>query len=345
MTKIKLSLPSGSEVEKPVISYFSNGSNYLILDGEGVGSMGLPIILVSKVNGDKVEKIVDQNEWQQVKGFLKGIISGGPSTYLATPDSLVADETYYTQLTLPVASYDALKNAYVVPNAGVEAANVPETSPALEQGSAVPEAPAIENPTPAIDPVNPVANEPEVTDNAAMPNGEAVDVPASVVPEQPISEAVPTADVPVDTPSVPEVVPETPGDGMQPVNMSTEVAPEAPAIETPVPIVEDQAITNPIIGEEPQVNEGLNATDGSPIPDAVDAPTPDVSSPEIPPVEPTNNEPVVPDVAPIEAPVEEVQTPIIDENPVDKSGNNIEVIKQNFMKACEELFDSIASLK
>ena len=320
MTKIKLSLPSGSEVEKPVISYFSNGSNYLILDGEGVGSMGLPIILVSKVNGDKVEKIVDQNEWQQVKGFLKGIISGGPSTYLATPDSLVADETYYTQLTLPVASYDALKNAYVVPNAGVEAANVPETSPALEQGSAVPEAPAIENPTPAIDPVNPVANEPEVTDNAAMPNGEAVDVPA-------------------------EVVPETPGDGMQPVNMSTEVAPEAPAIETPVPIVEDQAITNPIIGEEPQVNEGLNATDGSPIPDAVDAPTPDVSSPEIPPVEPTNNEPVVPDVAPIEAPVEEVQTPIIDENPVDKSGNNIEVIKQNFMKACEELFDSIASLK
>ena len=178
-----------------------------------------------------------------------------------------------------------------------------------------------------------------------MPNGEAVDVPASVVPEQPISEAVPTADVPVDTPSVPEVVPETPGDGMQPVNMSTEVAPEAPAIETPVPIVEDQAITNPIIGEEPQVNEGLNATDGSPIPDAVDAPTPDVSSPEIPPVEPSNNEPVVPDVAPIEAPVEEVQTPIIDENPVNQSGNNIEVIKQNFMKACEELFDSIASLK
>ncbi|MBQ4583886.1 MAG: hypothetical protein IJA94_03255 [Bacilli bacterium] len=115
MAKLKLSLPSGSEVEKTVISYFkSNEANYLILDAESVGSMGLPIILVSKVIGDKVVKIVDQNEWQQVKSYLKTIISGGKMEYSSVPTNLPADEVYYTQLTLPVASFDILKNSYVV---------------------------------------------------------------------------------------------------------------------------------------------------------------------------------------------------------------------------------------
>ena len=50
MEKIKLSLVSGSSLEKPLVTAF-NGANasYVVLDNEMNGTMGLPIILVSKV--------------------------------------------------------------------------------------------------------------------------------------------------------------------------------------------------------------------------------------------------------------------------------------------------------
>ena len=77
MGKVKLNLVSGSSVEKPLVNAFiENNNTYVVLDNEINGSMGLPIILVSKLENDKLVKIVDQNEWQLVKEYLKNIIAG-----------------------------------------------------------------------------------------------------------------------------------------------------------------------------------------------------------------------------------------------------------------------------
>mgnify|MGYP000310923762 CR=1 FL=1 len=101
MTKIKLSLPTGNSVEKSLLSAFSVGEKkYVVMDAESVGSMGLPIILVSAFSGEKLSKILDQNEWTSVKEALKSIISGGNVQYINIPQSLTADEIFYNQLTL-----------------------------------------------------------------------------------------------------------------------------------------------------------------------------------------------------------------------------------------------------
>jgi len=115
MARLKLNLPSGLNVEKPVITCFNVESNtYLILDAENIGSMGLPIILVCKVENGTVKKITDATEWQKAKDYLKGIIAGNSMSYISVGSEMSADEVYYTQLTLPVASFDIIKNAYTV---------------------------------------------------------------------------------------------------------------------------------------------------------------------------------------------------------------------------------------
>lgn len=114
MAKIKLSLPTGVVEEKILLNAFKADNNsYIIFDAENVGSMGLPIILVCKYDNDRVTKITDSDEWTKVKGYLKEIISGVSKEYINLPESLNVDEVYYTQLTLPVASFDVLKASYV----------------------------------------------------------------------------------------------------------------------------------------------------------------------------------------------------------------------------------------
>ena len=329
MTKIKLSLPSGSEVEKTVISYFNNGGNYLVLDAESVGSMGLPIILVSKVS-DKAEKIVDQNEWQQVKGYLKNIISGGQTTYLAAPETIPADETYYTQLTLPVASFDALKNNYAAPAAApAEAAPAPEApvadvvAPVAEPAAPVADAPVAA--APVAEPAAPVVEEAPAVDTPAVP--EITDIPAPE--ETPVAEPAPEAST-----------------DLPPVNMTTDIVEESPAIDTPaVPAVEEAVPTVDPIATEPIANEGLNASDDAPA--IADAPAVD-------PLPVVDAAPAVEAPVP-EAPVIDTPAPVVEENPapapaeepiapVAAGSADINEIKQKFMSACEELFESLASL-
>lgn len=121
MAKIKLDLPTGVVDEKSLLNAFSvNDNSYVILDAESVGSMGLPIILVSKYVEKRLIKITDVQEWTNVKGYLKEIISGINKEYITLPETLNADEIYYTQLTLPVASFDILKSSYVPKKDGVE---------------------------------------------------------------------------------------------------------------------------------------------------------------------------------------------------------------------------------
>ena len=152
MGKIKLNLVSGSVQEKPLITAFK-GSNasYVVLDNEMNGSMGLPIILVCKLDNNKLIKINDQTEWGMVKENLKSIIAGGDINYIKVPDTLNADDVYYTQLTLPLPSYDTLKNTYKV-----EDDNSNDTNPINTLG--IEQNPLNEGVNPTLENGTPIAN-------------------------------------------------------------------------------------------------------------------------------------------------------------------------------------------
>lgn len=114
MAKINITKPTGITDTLNLINAFKAENNiYVILDGEKMGSIGLPIIYVSKYT-TKLEKINDENEWQSVKNYLKGIISGANFEYIKISDNITADEVYYTPLTLPQNSFETIKSRYVV---------------------------------------------------------------------------------------------------------------------------------------------------------------------------------------------------------------------------------------
>lgn len=112
MEKLKINTVSGNVLEKPIVTAFkSNGGEYVVLDNEMNGTMGLPIILVSKLeNGSLV--IVPDSEWNAVKEALRLIISGNQMEYVNVVNVLSSEDTFFKQLTLPVASFEALKNSY-----------------------------------------------------------------------------------------------------------------------------------------------------------------------------------------------------------------------------------------
>lgn len=125
MAKVNISKPTGTIESLNLVSAFNvEGNTYVVLDSEKSGSMGLPIIYVSKFINGKLEKINDTNEWQSVKNYLKGIINGTSFQYVKVDESLNADEAYYMPLTLPQASFDIIKSRYVIKddnNSGAEA--------------------------------------------------------------------------------------------------------------------------------------------------------------------------------------------------------------------------------
>lgn len=203
VSKVKISLASGNFVEKPVVTCFKgNNATYLILDNEANGQMGYPIICISRLNNNVLEKITDQGEWTSVKESLKTIISGTSPAYVSVPEGLTAQDDFFTQLTLPVASFDLLKNAYVVPEPVQEMAPMPEVAPA------VPTEPApIEAPQDVIAPAPmPSINEPTVL--SASPVLGTIEPPAATV-EQPIESPViaPLPVTPEMTPPMPEPLP------------------------------------------------------------------------------------------------------------------------------------------
>ena len=92
VSKIKISLVSGSSLEKPLVSAFKgNNGVYVVLDNEMNGTMGLPIILVSKLENNRLVKIADQNEWNAVKENLRMIIAGNLVDYVSVDENLAAE--------------------------------------------------------------------------------------------------------------------------------------------------------------------------------------------------------------------------------------------------------------
>lgn len=215
MGKIKLNLVSGAVVEKPLISAFkANNNNYVVLDNEMNGSMGLPIILVCKFEGNKLIKIVDANEWSMVKEYLKNIIAGNQVEFIKINNELAADDIYYTQLTLPVPSFDALKNAYKVEevtvsnDANTDIMNmfnvdtpIQNPEPSVIQTPIMPEptnnqveTPVINVESPSLDiPVNPVFNEPVINSTPVIENPTVVE--PSVSPIDIVPPVMPNIDV------------------------------------------------------------------------------------------------------------------------------------------------------
>ena len=218
MTRVKLNLTSGSVQEREVVTAFTNnGVKYVIFDGESTGSMGLPIILVSKDALGKVVGITDAEEWKNTKECLKKIISGEKVDYAAVDSELKADDVYYRQLTLPIASFDILKSSYSVPEGGEV------------------QTPVV-NETPIFEPITP-----EEVAGGAMPNVEPVapsvfntPIPdAPVVPSEVVPDINPMPTIPGVEPVVPTVEPVIPD---APVAPSEPVVPEVAPIAAPTPV-------------------------------------------------------------------------------------------------------------
>ncbi len=264
MGKIKLKYTNGSEEEKSVISAFKVGSDsFVVFDSEKSGSMGLPIILVSKLIGDKVSKVLDQNEWQKTKEYLKLIISSAQMEYIVVPSMLNADEIFSTQLTLPQASFDAIKNNYKpVPSVEAEKPFVPniEVTPIVEEKP---------KDTPVIAPTPQIIGEPTIT---------PVPITEPVTPAVPLVNNEPVKPVVVSEPIAPVPAPmETPAIVQTPVAPIIE-----PALEPSIPAPEDIApVIDPVMSTvEPQI---------SPIPTTAPVITPEPSIQNIE-VAPTVNE-------------------------------------------------------
>lgn len=204
MGKIKLNLISGAVVEKPLISAFSaNNSSYVVLDNEMNGSMGLPIILVCKLENNKLTKIVDANEWGIVKEYLKNIIAGNKIEFIKINEEIVADDIYYTQLTLPVPSFDALRNAY----------KVEEVEPAKEEVTTIMDmfnTNTLEEPvqnvvSPVIEPTAAPLGNFEVNPSVNL-ESPVIDIPVAPIFNEPVIEPMPVVDIAVSNSVEPTVI-------------------------------------------------------------------------------------------------------------------------------------------
>ncbi len=226
--RIKVSLNNGTVVEKELITAFKTSiGEYVVLDNEAVGSMGLPIILVSKLNNNNLDKIVDQQEWEQVKEFLKTIISNGNMNYIPVVKELVGAEVFYTQLTLPEASFGALKNNYtiILEEEKTNNANVLPEIPSVEE---------IPEPTNILE----KALEEPVTEQ-----------PVLAPVEEPVVESVKVSEVEPVLPVEPQPVVE-PTQVVEPAPVLEPITtPEIPTAE-PTPIVEQPVDQNKILKEE-----------------------------------------------------------------------------------------------
>lgn len=193
MEKLKINTVSGNVLEKPIVTAFkSNGGEYVVLDNEMNGTMGLPIILVSKLeNGSLV--IVPDSEWNAVKEALRLIISGNQMEYVNVGNVLSSEDTFFKQLTLPVASFEALKNSYkpVVQATPVQTPEVVESPIVMNDAPVAPQMPEA-----SVAPVAPIMPE------APVEAQSVAEVPAYTekVAPMPSVEEIPEEhdDVPVD---------------------------------------------------------------------------------------------------------------------------------------------------
>ena len=208
MEKIKINTMSGMNLEKPLVTAFkSNTGEYVVFDNEMNGTMGLPIILVTKLVNNSLSLIPD-TEWNSVKEVLRLIISGNQVDYISVTESINAEDNFFKQLTLPVASFEALKNNYKPISVDSLESKVENAAPVLDnvvQKSEVVEpvnvAPQVQQPVEntVVMPDAPVQSQTIASVNPVMPEVAPVtpEVNQTVV-EAPVEQPVNNAEVPVD---------------------------------------------------------------------------------------------------------------------------------------------------
>ena len=305
MSKIKLNLSSGVSVEKILLNAFVSDQNkYLVFDNEMTGSMGYPIILVSKIVDNKVVKITDQSEWESVKNCLKQIISGNNLEYFAVDPIMNADDVYYTQLTLPVTSFDALKNSYKVEVTNEVSSNVTANVPLMD--NMVPNEPVVPN-------VNPMEQNIDVVPTFNYPNPETNN--QNIGNEQ------------INNTSI------APSEKM-PISNTFEM----PTINNPITMEQNNSEINQFTNEydNPQI-PSINPVQANVIPEA------SIIEPKIETetISPVIND--IQNVNPIVEPVEQA-IPTTIEKPSDETQSNQDVFasqKEAFMEACSNMFDAL----
>ena len=305
MSKIKLNLSSGVSVEKILLNAFVSDQNkYLVFDNEMTGSMGYPIILVSKIVDNKVVKITDQSEWESVKNCLKQIISGNNLEYFAVDPIMNADDVYYTQLTLPVTSFDALKNSYKVEVTNEVSSNVTANVPLMD--NMVPNEPIVPN-------VNPMEQNIDVVPTFNYPNPEINN--QNIGNEQ------------INNTSI------APSEKM-PISNTFEM----PTINNPITMEQNNSEINQFTNEydNPQI-PSINPVQANVIPEA------SIIEPKIETetISPVIND--IQNVNPIVEPVEQA-IPTTTEKTSDETQSNQDVFasqKEAFMEACSNMFDAL----
>lgn len=231
MAKINVMKPTGSEMLSLLSAFKAENLTYVVFDSEKVGSMGLPIIYISKLT-DKLEKVTDNNEWQSVKNSLKGIINGTNYEYVKVNDTMNADEAFYTPLTLPQSSFDLIKSRYIVtgndegesrvleqstsesplPNISVEQTKVEDslaTSVMSVEPVSVTPMPTENSPVVANEPVMQVSEAPSITPVMPNVNAESNESYSATPIAEPVGmpEPIVTNSTPITQPSIVESTP------------------------------------------------------------------------------------------------------------------------------------------
>lgn len=364
MTKIKVKKALGGIEEYNLISAFKIENNiYTIFDGEKLGSMGLPIIYVSKIINNKLEKISDANEWQSAKNYLKGIINGTNFEYIKVDNEIDGDEAFFTPLTLPSgASLELIKSHYVVTESSSDASTASEIPPTTTSNEVVPQ-------------TNLEANTPEIPTILETPTESSITEQSNIT----------TPEVPSEIPSIPEIPEINSG-------IPTEVTPVEPLpiydTPNPVPLTNEVPSTYPVSTVMPDNNVPSNIVETS-IPAPVTPPpiisnipeAPVVTSIEqinpmnynanvitpVPPVEPLNLNQTVMPVTQVENQVpvtnnftempatpmtvnQTITEPIVNQAPVIPPVETQAVVqtgfdadREMFLKACENMFDALIS--
>lgn len=253
MAKINIVKPTGSEILSLLSAFKVEDLTYVIFDSEKVGSMGLPIIYISKLN-EKLEKVMDDNEWQSVKNSLKGIINGTNFEYVKVNDNLNANEVFYTPLTLPQSSFDLIKSRYVVTNGdSSESAKVLE-QPNISEG------------------VNTEASVSEIVSPDVSKQDEVIPVATPIVPETSEVTQISTPEAVTPTPMVTEEVKQPEIPTIEPVMPTVNAESNASYVATPnvvpeqpqIPVVEPAPAPIPEVQPVPQVSEPIKAVEEIP---------------------------------------------------------------------------------
>ena len=242
MAKINVIKPTGSEMLSLLSAFKTENLTYVIFDSEKVGSMGLPIIYISKLT-DKLEKVMDDNEWQSVKNSLKGIINGTNFEYVKVNDTINADEAFYTPLTLPQASFDLIKSRYVVVGSDEGEAKVLEQPVNdVQQPNIVEQPKTEENVIPSVMPMEPTPVTPMPVENnpvvANEPVTQVTEVP-SITPVMPSVNAESNATYSAIPVAEPVAMPEAAN--TEPTLVTS------PSVVEPTPVVS----TPPVINNTP----------------------------------------------------------------------------------------------